>query len=144
MPFMYNDQLQKERIRELRKNQTEEENILWQEIRGRKINNLKFHRQYSIGPYIVDFFCPEIRLVIELDGERHKDAREYDAERENFLKNEDIKVLRFWNHEVMNDLKRVLERIREEIKNNPLNPSYNKGEIGGNPLVPFKCSLILL
>jgi very-short-patch-repair endonuclease len=108
---LYNNQNQKERRRELRKNQTEAEKILWQEIRGRKINNLKFHRQYSIGPYIVDFFCPEIRLVIELDGEQHKDAKEYDIERENFLKNEDIKILRFWNDEVMNDLKSVLEKI---------------------------------
>jgi len=132
---LYNNQNQKDRRRELRKNHTEAENILWQRIRGRKINNLKFHRQYSVGPYIIDFFCPQIRLAIELDGGQHKDAREYDEERENFLKNEDIVTLRFWNSEVMGDLKNVLEKIRREIKNNPLNPTYNKGEIGENPLL---------
>jgi len=80
--FMYNDQLQKNRRQELRKNQTEAEDILWQNIRNRKINSLKFYRQYGIGPYILDFFCAEVRLAIELDGEQHKDAVEYDQERE--------------------------------------------------------------
>ena len=81
---MYNDQIQKLRRRELRKNQTEAEKLLWNKIRNRQLNNFKFYRQYSAGPYILDFFCPEIRLAIELDGEEHKDRREYDKERENF------------------------------------------------------------
>ena len=132
---MYNDQLQKERRIGLRKNQTEAENILWQKLRNRQINNLKFHRQYGAGPYILDFFCPQIRLAIELDGEQHKNDVIYDKERENFLKDKDITTIRFWNDEIMSNLEKVLERIREEIKNNPLNPPYNKGEIGGNPLL---------
>ncbi|MEK7635398.1 MAG: DUF559 domain-containing protein [Patescibacteria group bacterium] len=136
MPLhFYNNQNQKERRRELRKNQTEAEKLLWQKIRGRKINNLKFHRQFSIGPYIVDFFCPQIRLAVELDGEQHKDSVVYDKERGSFLKDKDIVTIRFWNYEVLNDLEKVLERIKKEIENNPLNPPYNKGEIGGNPLL---------
>ena len=113
---MYNDQLQKERRRELRKNQTEAEKALWKKLRGRKLNNLKFHRQYSVGPYILDFFCSQIRLAIELDGEQHKDAREYDEERETFLKKADIKTIRFWNGEVINEMEKVLKIIYNEIK----------------------------
>ncbi|MEK7669281.1 MAG: endonuclease domain-containing protein [Patescibacteria group bacterium] len=109
---MYNDQKQKERRRELRKNQTEAEKILWQKIRNRQINNFKFHRQYSAGPYILDFFCPEIRLVIELDGEQHKDTKEYDKERELFLKDKDINVIRFWNNEVLENIENILNIIR--------------------------------
>lgn len=113
---MYNDQIQIIRRRELRKNQTEAENILWQAIRNRQINSLKFHRQYSVGPYILDFFCPEIRLAIELDGDQHKDAVEYDKERESFLKDKDIRTIRFWNNDILKDLKSVLSTIKENIK----------------------------
>lgn len=113
---MYNDKLQKLRRRELRKNQTEAESILWQKIRGRKLNNLKFHRQYSAGPYILDFFCPEIRLAIELDGDQHKDAVEYDKERESFLRDKNIRTIRFWNREVIKNLENVLRIIKENAK----------------------------
>ena len=116
---MYNDKLQKLRRRELRKNQTEAEKILWQRIRGRKLNNLKFHRQYSAGPYILDFFCPEIRLAIELDGEQHKNAQEYDKEREAFLKDKDIRIIRFWNGEVLDDAEKVIEQLQNLIMRIP-------------------------
>jgi very-short-patch-repair endonuclease len=112
---MYNDQLQKERRRELRKNQTEVEKILWRKIRNRQINNLKFHRQYSAGHYILDFFCPEIRLAIELDGNQHKDAVVYDKERELFLKDKDIYMIRFWNYEILKDVENVVEKICDKI-----------------------------
>lgn len=69
-----------------------------------------------MGPYILDFFCPQIRLAIELDGEQHKDAKEYDKERELFLKDKDIKVLRFWNHEILENTKKVLKIIEENAK----------------------------
>ncbi len=110
---MYNDQIQKLRRRELRKNQTEAEKLLWNKIRNRQLNNFKFYRQYSAGPYILDFFCPEIRLAIELDGEEHKDRREYDKERENFLKNQDIHTIRFWNNEAIDNMSKVLNVIKE-------------------------------
>lgn len=100
----------------MRKNQTEAESILWQKIRGRKLNNLKFHRQYSAGPYILDFFCPEIRLAIELDGDQHKDAVEYDKERESFLRDKNIRTIRFWNREVIKNLENVLRIIKENAK----------------------------
>jgi very-short-patch-repair endonuclease len=109
---VYNDQIQKFRRRELRKNQTKAEKILWYAIRGRQVNSLKFIRQYSVGPYILDFFCPKVRLAIELDGEWHKNAREYDKERESFLQDEDIRVIRFWNSEVERSLLKVIEKIK--------------------------------
>jgi|SRR3989344_4263063 len=110
---MYNDQLQKFRRQQLRKNPTEAEIILWQEVRGKKISNTRFHRQYSVGPYILDFFCPRSRLAIELDGEQHKSAEEYDAERKSFLKDKGIITIRFWNNEVLKNLQEVLEKIKE-------------------------------
>lgn len=110
---MYNDQLQKSRRQELRKNQTKAEEILWQKIRNRQINNLKFTRQYSVGPYILDFFCPQIRFAIELDGEQHKEAVEYDQERGFFLKDKDVRTIRFWNNEVIDDIENVLKIIKE-------------------------------
>lgn len=113
---MYNDQTQKERRQELRKNQTKTENILWQRIRSRQINSLKFYRQYSIGPYILDFFCPQVRLAIELDGEQHKEAVEYDQERELFLKDKDIYTIRFWNDEVLNHTEETLKIIEENTQ----------------------------
>ena len=116
---MYNDQLQKFRRRQLRKNPTREERILWQEVRGKKIGNVRFHRQYSVGPYILDFFCPVFRLAIELDGNQHVDAKEYDTEREAFLKEKEITTIRFWNEEVFKNLPGVLEKIREAQRSRP-------------------------
>ena len=113
---MYNDQQQKLRRQELRKNQTEAEKILWQKIRNRKMNNLKFQRQYGVGPYILDFFCPQIRLAVELDGDYHQNEVDYDKERELFLQDKDIKVIRFWNEEVLNNLGSVLKKIVENAK----------------------------
>lgn len=80
-------------------------------LRNRQINNLKFYRQYSVGPYILDFFCPQIRLAIELDGEQHKNKIEYDKERENFLKDKDIITIRFWNDEVFKNVEKVCKII---------------------------------
>ena len=113
---MYNDQIQKFRRQELRKNQTKVEDILWQNLRNRKINSLKFNRQYGVGSYILDFFCAQVRLAIELDGSYHKNIQEYDKEREAYLKDKDIHIIRFWNEEVLKDLPNVLTIIKREAK----------------------------
>jgi very-short-patch-repair endonuclease len=106
----------KKRRRELRKNQTDAEKMLWQKLRNQRLRDLKFFRQYSVGPFILDFYCPKIRLAIELDGggHNHEEARVYDFERTAYLKTQDIKVLRFWNHEVFKNLDEVLGRIASE------------------------------
>ncbi|OGI65562.1 hypothetical protein A3A95_02790 [Candidatus Nomurabacteria bacterium RIFCSPLOWO2_01_FULL_39_18] len=101
------------RRRELRKNQTKHEEILWEHIRNRKLG-FKFKRQYSIGGYVLDFYCPKIKLAIELDGNQHLEKENflYDEDRTNFLKVLDCKVLRIRNLELETNLKEVLLKIK--------------------------------
>ncbi|MEK7635054.1 MAG: endonuclease domain-containing protein [Patescibacteria group bacterium] len=113
--LVHNNQILEERRRELRKNQTKTEEILWWYLRGQKLG-VKFKRQHSIGGYILDFYCPEKKLIIELDGEVHntKEAREYDEVRDKYFRELDYKILRFENREVENDIEKVLEKIEKE------------------------------
>lgn len=80
---------------------TDAEHLMWQILRAKRFMNLKFRRQHVIEPYIVDFYCHEIGLVIELDGSQHgtDDAMEYDAERTKFLEALGLRVVRYWNNE---------------------------------------------
>lgn len=112
----------KQRRRNLRRDKTYAEKILWQKLRNRQLCGMKFFRQYSVGPYILDFHCPKSNLAIELDGGQHADddKREYDKYRSEYLKTHSIDVVRFWNNEVIQNIDGVLIRIAE--KNNPLNP----------------------
>jgi predicted helicase/very-short-patch-repair endonuclease len=100
--------------RELRKEQTEAEEKLWQHLRNQKLG-FKFRRQHAIGEFIVDFVCIEKKLVVELDGEIHKEQREYDAERTRILNGRGFRVIRFWNSEVTNNIKDVLARIKHAL-----------------------------
>jgi very-short-patch-repair endonuclease len=104
--------------RELRKNQTEAELRLWQAVRYRQINGVKFRRQFAIDPYVVDFCSLSEKLIIELDGGHHPEQKEYDAQRTEFLGSKGYRVLRFWNMEVMNDLEGVIERIAQRLDEN--------------------------
>jgi very-short-patch-repair endonuclease len=97
--------------RELRTRQTPAEELLWRAIRGRQINGLKFRRQHPIGPFVVDFCCPERRLAIELDGGVHDSQQDYDAERDRWLQAAGYRVLRFPNDAVMHNISSVLDRI---------------------------------
>lgn len=100
--------------KELRKNSTKEEKKLWQYLRNRQFEGLKFYRQYSIGNYIDDYYCPSLKLVIELDGSGHftKDGLEYDKIREEFMNSFGIKTIRFNNNDVVANIEGVLERIK--------------------------------
>ena len=105
----------------MRTNATDAESLMWQLLRAKRFMNLKFRRQHVIAPYIVDFYCHEIGLVIELDGSQHgtDDAIEYDAERTKFLEALDLKVVGYWNHELLRDNDIVLEdlwRVCFELK----------------------------
>lgn len=90
--------------------------MLWQHLRNRKCGGLKFRRQQCFGPYILDFYCPEQRLGVELDGGQHDDpdVRARDEARGAFLAGEGKRTLRFWNHQIRENLAGVVERIRRE------------------------------
>lgn len=132
MKFIRNDPLLKQRRRELRRNQTEAEKTFWIHVRNKRFYGIKFFRQYSVGPYIVDFYCPKLKLAIELDGGQHAedDNLEYDADRSAYLKAQGIDVMRFWNNEVLLDIEGVLAQVAQKIT--PPVPSYIKrGGEGG-------------
>ncbi len=95
MPLVHNNEKLKERRRELRHRSTKEEEILWSKIRNNKLG-CKFKRQHSIGGYILDFYCPESRLIIEIDGASHnpKEAKGYDKNRDEYFKELSYKTIR--------------------------------------------------
>ena len=101
----------------LRTNATDAERILWSLLRHHQFANLRFRRQQPIGPYIVEFFCPSAKLIVELDGDQHgtDHARSYDDDRTRFLEQRGYRVLRFWNGEVMKHRDMVLESIHRAI-----------------------------
>ena len=103
----------------LRENSTKTEKILWQSLRAKRFKGFKFFRQYGIGEYIVDFYCPELKLVIELDGKIHFDKphEEYDKIRDEFMKNLNILVIRFKNEEVIGDIDIVFKKLEIIISN---------------------------
>ncbi|MFA6973928.1 MAG: endonuclease domain-containing protein [Parcubacteria group bacterium] len=103
--------------RELRKAATPQEIILWSRLR-RKDLGCKFRRQHSIGRYIVDFYCPTYKLIVELDGNQHneEDRKEYDAERTRYFKDLGLTVVRFWNGEVNKNLEGVMIKIKEYLR----------------------------
>ena len=115
MRFEFNDSLLKERRQYLRKRQTLTERILWQQLKGEKLEGCRFFRQFSVGPYIIDFYCPKKRLAIELDGNQHLQYQEYDQERTLYFNSKNIRVLRFWNHQILQGMELVLQKISEEI-----------------------------
>jgi len=105
--------------RNLRKNQTDVEQIMWLQLRNRRFFNYKFRRQFVIEPYIADFACLELKLIIELDGAQHIEQVEADSERSLFLNQCGFRVIRFWNNDLFTNLDGVMEGIRlvvEEIE----------------------------
>lgn len=106
------DEQKKEYRRRLRRKNTKAEAVLWQELRASK-RGVKFRRQVSIGPYIVDFYCHECRLVVELDGPIHEDEdwKEYDVRRQAWIESQGYIVIRFLNDEVLFEREDVLRQI---------------------------------
>ncbi|MES3031883.1 MAG: DUF559 domain-containing protein [Patescibacteria group bacterium] len=102
----------------LRRNQTPQELILWAQLRRKQLG-YKFKRQYSVGPYVLDFYCPTKKLAIEIDGSQHLDNKEYDWERTDYLSVLEIKVLRFWNDEINTNIDGVVEKIISELSPSP-------------------------
>ena len=104
-----------ERARELRREATEAERVLWGALRNRQLDGHKFRRQTPIGPFIVDFVCMERRLIVEVDGGQHDERREYDEERSAALMSEGFRVVRYWNSEVLSDVEAVADSILLEL-----------------------------
>jgi len=101
--------------KKLRQTMTEAEMKLWSKIRRKQFANLRFRRQHPVGRYIADFYCHDCKLIIELDGDIHNERKEYDENRDNYLKAGGYTVLRFSNEEIENSLDTVLESILEHI-----------------------------
>lgn len=97
---------------------TEPEQRLWYRIRSKQLNSLKFRRQHGIGPYIVDFYCPEMKIIIEIDGETHftDEQKALDSKREDYLRSLGLKIVRYTNDEIMKNLEGVLEDILSNVK----------------------------
>jgi very-short-patch-repair endonuclease len=105
--------------RELRGRETRAEEVLWQELRSRRLDGLKFRRQHPLGPFVLDFCCVERRLAVEVDGGIHDTQQEQDVEREALLVTAGIRVLRFSNEDVQQRLSRVLESIQTAAQEEP-------------------------
>jgi len=105
--------------RELRRRETEAETVLWAALRDRQVAGLKFRRQRPAGPFVLDFYCAEHRLVIEVDGGVHDEQREQDAARTAILEQYGYRVVRFRNEEILTDLLAVLARIVQTVEGQP-------------------------
>src|SRR4030095_1203988 len=114
---LHNPRNLKERRHELRRNLTSAEAWLWSNLKWSKLDGKKFRRQHGIGPYIADFYCPESRLIVELDGAVHEDVlrMERDTRRMLFFEKLGIRVIRFENKLVFEDIELVLNAIRAAI-----------------------------
>ena len=102
--------------RTLRAQMTDAETLMWRQLRGRRFQGFKFRRQRPLGPYILDFVCLEAGLVIEIDGGQHAEQQAYDQARTALIESHQLTVIRFWNHEVMNDTAAVLENIWQTLQ----------------------------
>ncbi|MCU0706012.1 MAG: DUF559 domain-containing protein [Fimbriiglobus sp.] len=102
--------------RRLRSNMTDVERFVWSKLRRGQIGGYKFRRQHPSGPFVVDFVCLECRLAIELDGGQHAEQAEYDAARSRWLQQHGYTVLRYWNHEVMEDWETIERQIWDALQ----------------------------
>ncbi|MEA2104999.1 MAG: endonuclease domain-containing protein [Candidatus Cloacimonadota bacterium] len=123
-----------ELARKFRKKSTKAENIFWQAVRNRKIMGKKFNRQYPLEfiylnmkrHFIADFYCHSSKLIVEIDGGIHEKQKEYDRHRTEIINQLGIKIIRFNNEKVENELDAVLEELKEQLTTHPQTPSLEK------------------
>jgi very-short-patch-repair endonuclease len=108
----------------LRRDQTDAERVLWFHLRGHRLRGLKFKRQVPLDRYVVDFFCADARLIIELDGGQHAIRTEQDASRTKILEAMGYLVLRFWNNDVLQNTEGVLEEILNTLLQHRSEPPH--------------------
>lgn len=118
MTILYNKSKNLPKRISLRRSQTPQEVILWARLRRNQLG-FKCKRQYSVGPYVLDFYFPLKKLAIEIDGSQHIENKDYDIERTEYLSVLGIKVLRFWNNEVNNNIHGVVDSIMRELDFSP-------------------------
>lgn len=115
MTILYNRKSEKQKRRNLRNNATYSEKILWLSLRRRAVDGVRFLRQYSVERFILDFYSPEVRLAIEIDGDSHIGKEEYDKMRQKFIESLFIKVIRFKDEEVRRNPDKVVETIKKIV-----------------------------
>lgn len=117
----------------LRRNQTEPEKQFWNLVRNKQVRGLKFRRQHQVGKYIVDFYCPSVRLIVEIDGETHASeaGKLNDNIRTRFLQSHGYKVVRYTNREVIGNLDGVYQDLLKQL--NPLPTSPQEREVMNTP-----------
>ena len=135
MTQIFNKLSEKEKRRRLRKKTSSSEKIVWTYLRRKQILDERFLRQFSVDYYVLDFYCPRLRLAIEIDGDSHfinQDAIDYDRERQDYIENLGITFLRFTNaqanqsnDDVMNE---ITNKVKELQNRNPPRPSLSKRE----------------
>lgn len=130
MPRFHNREEYNRLRKDLRRVLTKAEVVLWYYLKGRQFHGYKFRRQHGIGRYVVDFYCPALKMAIELDGSQHyeREAKEYDREREAFLNGLGIQVVRFPNNVVIRDVRSVLAALGEIVE--------ERGRVAGPPPPP--------
>jgi very-short-patch-repair endonuclease len=119
--------------RSLRDNMTPAETLLWSALRNKQLLGLRFRRQHAVGNFILDFYCPAHKLVIEVDGSVHDDRQIEDALRTQKLEQHNYQVLRFHNEEILHDLTQVLQSITTTIQSPQTRPPNDSGppKLGG-------------
>ena len=107
-----------QRRKDLRNNPTKTEKLLWNILKGKRLDGFKFRRQYGVGKYVIDFYCVKKKLAIETDGEVHdsEESKKYDQERDEFIKNFGIRFLRIRNEEVECNIEGVANKILDELR----------------------------
>ncbi|MBI2095125.1 MAG: endonuclease domain-containing protein [Candidatus Omnitrophica bacterium] len=118
MTTIFNRQSEITKRRQLRQNMPGPELILWSRLKGKSLGGYKFRRQYGIGRYVVDFYCPQAKLVVEVDGDSHftDESQKYDRQREEFIRSLNIKIIRFTNLDIHRSINEVLEAIRRGLE----------------------------
>ena len=117
MTQFFNKTSEKAKRRSLRNNMPKPEAVIWSKLKGKQMLGYKFRRQYSVNRYVVDFYCPELKLAVEIDGDSHfqEESRDDDNLRQAFIESFDIQFLRFTNEDVYKNLEGVLETVRRMV-----------------------------
>ena len=118
MTHFFNKTSEKEKRRGLRSGMPPAEALVWSKIRNKQVLGHKFRRQYGVGPYVIDFYCPALKLAVEIDGDSHfvAEAIENDQRRQGFIESFGIRFLRFTNDEVNKELEAVLENLYKTVE----------------------------